>query len=325
MEAIVGDLRSEIPSFARPMKLLRATFLSIRGVADATHHFGDPASGVPHDVVLVTGPPASGKTRLLEAILAAKEVIAPYGPLVTGARWLAPGAPTAKIELVFHLDDDEQQRAGASGPVVSAEALFSRERCRAEADDGVVALLGHYAHGPRTGKIEYLADNRALTTVGAMHGLGPMEQRLLRATRDPRKYSFLARLLFALTWDGAFAPARQRFEAALAALSPTVRYLGPNQDDPALCFSSRGGERVSAADLASSEAHAVLVAAVATLVHFERSIVLLDRPEICAGEREIVGWLHAVRGLASDLQLLVATASPALLAAADPRTVLTLG
>lgn len=307
------------------MKLLRATFLSIRGVADATHAFGDPTTGVAHDVVLVTGPPASGKTRLLEAILAAKEVIAPYGPMMTGARWLAEGASRGKIELALQLDDEEQRRVGAAGPVVTAEALFTEERCRYDADDALITLLQHYAHDARWGKFEYLAANRGVSPPGAMHGLSAIEQRLLRATRDPRKYSFLPRLLFAFTWDAAYAAARDHFQATLASLSPTARYLGPSQDDPTRCFSSRRGPRIEAGELSDSEGHAVILAAVATLINLQRSVVLLDRPELSADERSVASFLHAVRGLAADLQLIVATSSPALLAAADPRTVLTLG
>lgn len=307
------------------MKLLRATFLSIRGVRDATLHFGDPETGTPYEIVVVTGPPSSGKTRLLEALLAAKEVIAPYGPLTSGAKWIAEGALTAKIELLFHLDEVEQRRAGAAGPIVAAEALFAPERCHPSADDGVVALLERYAHDPAWGKVEYLPENRGAMWPGAMHGLGAMEQRLLRATRDPRKYSFVPRLLVALTWDAAYAPARDRFARALASLSPTVRYLGPRQDDPTLCFSSAGRGPVALSDLASREAHAVIVAAVATLLHLDRSIVLVDRPEVSADERDVVAWTSALHALAPGVQLIVATSSPALLAAADPRTVLTLG
>jgi hypothetical protein len=306
------------------MKLLRATFLSIRGLPDATCDFGDAHRGVPHDVVVITGPPASGKTRMLEALLAAKDVIAPYGPMISGAPWITGGASAAKIELAFVLDAEEQKRAGVTAPVVQAEALFSPRVCRGEADEGLIALLQSYEHTPRSGKVDYFPANRALVSSGSMHGLSAIEQRTLRTTRDPRKYSFVPRLLFALTWDGAYGAARERFESAVASLSPTVRYLGPNPADPSVCFSSCGGPRVAPSALSGSESEAVLVAATATLLHFERSLVLIDRPEISADEGAIVAWLQAVRALAGDLQLLVASSSPALLAAVDPQAVVTL-
>ena len=306
------------------MKLLRATFLSIRGLPDATFDFGDPHRGVPHDVVVITGPPASGKTRVLEALLAAKDVIAPYGPMINGAPWITGGSSSAKIELAFVLDADEQKRAGVTEPVVSAEALFSPRLCRGEADEGLIALLQSYEHTPRSGKVEYFPANRAILSSGPMHGLSAIEQRTLRTTRDPRKYSFLPRLLFALTWDGAYAEARDRFEAAVASLSPTVRYMGPNPADPSVCFTSGGGPRMAPSELSGSESAAVLIAATATLVRFERSLVLLDRPESSVDEGAIVPWLQAVRALAGDLQLIVASSSPALLAAVDPQAVVTL-
>ena len=73
------------------MKLARVSFLGVRGLADATYDLVGP-SGVPHDLVVVTGPTASGKTRFLEAVVAAKEAIAPYGLLQAGAPWVASGS-----------------------------------------------------------------------------------------------------------------------------------------------------------------------------------------------------------------------------------------
>ena len=89
------------------MKLLRATFLSIRGLPDMTCDFSRGQNDVARDVVVVTGPASSGKTRLLEALIAAKEVIAPYGAPLASEPWIRPGDDAAKIELTFQLDDDE--------------------------------------------------------------------------------------------------------------------------------------------------------------------------------------------------------------------------
>lgn len=307
------------------MKLLRATFLSIRGLPDATWSFGDAEHGATHDLVVVTGPPSSGKSRFLAALLAAKEVIAPYVSIGggAGARWLAPGAPSAKIALAFQLDEAEQRRTGL-GPIAEAEALFTEERCRHDADEPLITLLEDYGHDSRHGKFDYLPDNRAIAPPGVMHGLSMMEQRTLRLGRDARKYSFIPRLLFAFTWEPAFAGARDRFAAGLEALSPTLRYLGPNQADPGACFASRGGARVSLGDLSSSEGHAVLAAASAALLSWDRSVVLVDRPEISASERTVAGFVDALRGFGKGMQLIVASDSPALLASVDPRRVITL-
>src|SRR5690349_8229498 len=100
------------------MKIQRATFLGVRGVADATLELSDPRSGAPHEAVVVTGPSGAGKTRLLEALVAAKEAIGAYGPMTPGAPWIAAGASAAKILLTWSLDDAEQEYAGASSPTL---------------------------------------------------------------------------------------------------------------------------------------------------------------------------------------------------------------
>lgn len=303
------------------MKLTQATFLSVRGLPDLTWDLARGTSGGAHDLVAVTGRPSSGKTRLLEAILAAKEVIAPYGPPVAWELWVRPGDSAAKIELTFRLDDDEQRRAGGIGETVRAEALFGPKSIRSEADDAFVAVLERYDHNPRYGKLDYFAANRGLPVPGAMHGLSAFEQRLYRLTREPRKYSFVPRLLFEIGMDPARA---ERLRAALAGLCPDLRYVGPSAGDPLRCMSSRGGPAALPTELSTSEAEALLFAATATLVSYERSIVLIDRPEQSASERSIVGFMGAMRALASDVQLIVATSSPALLASMEQGAILNL-
>jgi predicted ATPase len=77
-------------------------------------------------------------------------------------------------------------------------------------------------------------------------------------------------------------------------------------------------------ELSSTESDAVVLASTAALLDFERSILLVDLPEISADERSIVAWAEAVRALASDVQILFATQSAALLGSVDPRAVVTL-
>lgn len=306
------------------MKLLRATFLSIRGVPDVTIDFGDPHRGVPHDVVALTGPAGSGKTRVLEALFAAKEVIGAYGPPITGAPWIAPGADGAKIELTLVLDEVEQGWTGIGQPTVQAEALFEPRLCRSEADDGLVALLERYEHGDGAGKVEYFPANRCVAPRGAMRGLSQVEQRGLRPSRDVRKYDFIPRLLHAFAADGTYVPQRDRFEAGVTSLCPHLRYIAPAGGTGQETFSSGGADEVAPQDLSSTEADAVVIAATASLLGFERSLVLIDRPELSADEAAMPGWLAAVRALAGDVQIVLATSSRAALASLDSRAVVTL-
>lgn len=302
------------------MKLVRATFLSIAGLPDLTVGFSDSAGQV-NPITLVTGPAASGKTRLLEALIAAKEAIAPYGPPVLAASWIRGGSEAAKIELTFRLDESERRLCGGIDSIVEAEALFNGNTCASEADAGFVSLLERYEHDPRYAKLDYFPANRALPPAGAAQGLGAFEQRLWRLKSEPRKFGFVPRLLMSLATE---ASARARFEAALTALSSTVRYVGPTGDDALTCFSSAGSRARSVNMLSTSEVDAIVLAATTTMVRHDRSIVLIDRPESGVDESSMPSWASGLASLAPDIQLIVASSSPALRASMPPKAVVAL-
>ena len=302
------------------MELLRATFLSIEGLADRTVSFADSA-GRANPVTLLTGPPASGKTRMLSALIAAKEVIAPYGLPVTAQSFIRRGTAAAKVELTFQLSENEQKLCGGIEPIVEAEALFNGNRCSAEVDAGFASLVERYEHDPRYPKFDYFPANRALPPPGAAQGLSAFEQRIWRLKAEPRKYGFVPRLLLSLATDAA---ARARFESALAGLSSTVRYCTPRVEDALSCFSSRGSEPRSTDALSTSEVDAIIFAATATMVRHESSIVLVDRPESAVDEVSLPAWLDGLRGLAPDVQLIVASGSPALRGCVPPAATISL-
>ena len=305
------------------MKLLRVTFLGIRGIADGSYDFTDVHTGQPQDVILVTGTEASGKTRFLEAILAAKEGIAPYGPMNTGAAWLPPGAVVAKIMLSLWLEEEERQYVGTNREVVDVEAQFLEDRIRRDADEGTVALLRRYEHSRETGKFEFFPASRRLSPLGPFHGTSALEQRLHRASKDPMKYGFVVRFLR----DLDASPAKEKeFAALLERLSPSCRYLmQASREGLPRCFSSHGGPPVHAAELSDSEAEAVLLAATAVNVGLSRSIVLIDRPELFVGPGSGARRLEALRALGEGNQLLLASTSSEMLAAVPRDNVVRLG
>jgi hypothetical protein len=303
------------------MKLSRVTFLGVRGLADATYDLTDPTTGEPRDVVVFTGPAASGKTRALEAIAAAKEAIGPYGPLQPGAPWIAGEGVAAKVTLGFHLDDEERVYAGTEGALVDGEAAFFPDTPRGEAEEGLSAVLERYDHRGN-GKLEYFPATRRIPQYAPFHGTGPLDQRGLRAGKDPRKYSFIPRFLQDL--EGAPAEA-EAFAQRLAALSSTVRWeRGGGGKGVPRAFKSRNGSAVTPAELADGEANAVIFAATAVAIQLVRSIVLVDRPELYVDTAEIPRFIAGLSALGRDNQLVLASSSPAVLAAATNAAVVRL-
>lgn len=306
------------------MKLKKASFKGLAGVPELTLDLGDPQTGGARELFVIAGPPGSGKTRLLEAIVMAKEVIAPYGVFATTDGWLAEGEPEAVVELELWLDADEQRFADVESAAVTARVVLRPEGAEAEAGEGLRELLGRYEHDAQLGKLEYLPANRALPPPGDAQGLSAMEQRLVRLGRDADKYGFVPRLLVQAQVDASDTELRPRFEAALAALSSELRFV-PDGPEPLRCLSWAGAEPVAPSELGTTAAHAVLVAATAALVRYDRSIVLLDRPESAVEERRLGAFLQGLRAVAPDVQVIVASSSPALRAGVEGRAVHTLG
>lgn len=302
------------------MKIQRLTFLGVRGLPDLTFDLTDPASGAPHDVVLVTGGAASGKTRMLEALIAGKEGIAPYGPVGPGGPWIAPGGSASKVAITFHLDEEERTYAGTIESTMEGEATFLPQRPRPEADDGLLAVLERYDHSSGHGKFEYFPSNRRIPVFPPFHGTNTLEQRILRPGKDPRKYSFVLRFLRDLENSPT---ATQAFSEKLSAISSTLRYEpdGPADGMPR-CFRSRGGSTVLPTEISDAESDAVIFAATAVAMQLVRSIVLIDRPELFTDVRELPRLLGGLRGLGEGNQLIMATSSPELIAAAEGALVL---
>jgi hypothetical protein len=291
------------------MKLLRATFLAVRGIGDAVLHFGDPSSGKPRDLVVLTGAAAGGKTRAIEAILAAKEAAAPYGPMTSGASFIAPGEGAAKVALQFVLDEEEMVYAGVDSPLAELDVSFFAAQTRPEAPEGLVAVLSRYGHGKPGGKIEYFPSSRRLPTHAPFGGLSALEQRVLRTSKDPRKYSFVPRFLRELEDERRGSAAA--FAERLALLSPTCRYDGGARSDGVpRCFRSHGGPLVGPMELSDAEADAVLFAATATAIDLNHSLVFVDRPELYTALLP-AQFARGLAALGEENQIILATSASA--------------
>lgn len=305
------------------MKLSELSIRGIAGLPDLQANLTAP-TGVPHDLVVVSGPPASGKTRLCDLVVAALEAIGPYEGIVRSESWM--GADPHKVSRVdFGLWMNEEERATAT-PVANpsrASVTFVPGDVVSEAERGVRRLLERYDHDPEHGKREYLPEGRQRAWGRRKDGLGELEQMLLRVSKEPQKYSFVPRLIASLGQD---APRRARFASALEGLAPKLRLRRLDPDDhPERVFETPTNPMALYEELTAGEADAVILAATIALTGLSHSIVIIDRPELYVPEHRLVAWSQSLLGLGLDNQWILATGNAALAASVDPLQHIALG
>jgi hypothetical protein len=307
------------------MKVSRLTVRGVASVPDLECDLLSTSTGRPHDLVIVSGPPASGKTRLCELLLAVFETIGPYQGIVRASDWYADPARGARVELGLWLDGEPEGDEGGPAKAAlqsSAVVHFGDHGVASEVDRAVSKRLSQYDHDRAHGKREYFPEGRQRAWGARSDGLGAPEQALLRSSKDPQKYCFVPRFLASLRNDAARARA---FTAGLEILSPTARYSPASRtDSPTACFMVRG-TRVGYSDLSSSEADAALIAATAAMIGLSHSIVFLDRPELYVPADRLVQWVHSLAGLGDGNQWIVATSNEGLAAAVDRSQRIALG
>jgi len=311
---------------------------SVRGVPDGPYTFTDARTGAPLDVVLVTGGPSSGKTSLLEAIAAVKEAAGPYGLPPDARRLLRHGAASGRIEATWLLSEAERRRASCEDARVTT-AWDLGGTSRPELAPSVRRLFAAYSRDPACGKVEYFPANRHLDERVAQRASAPLTdsaEARVRLTRDPDKYAGILPGLRELTRADADR-ARQLvgeqgivlrrsvpdslapFKEAVAALLPDLRLedLEPS-DNGAVRFARRDGARVELGDLSESEQQAVLFALTFRHLGLAGSIVLIDEPELHIHAAHRVRFLQELVTLGRDNQVIAATGSAEIVAAAAP-------
>jgi hypothetical protein len=297
----------------------------VRALPDGIFDMVDPRTGAAHPLVLVTGPSASGKTRFLEAVMAAKEQIAPYAAQPSAAGWIRPDGESARVALTVELDERERAWGALDESVVTADAMFRRAGLPLREDDGIVAVLRRYEHGDEAGKFEYFPALRSVPASGVGVGLSAFEQRGLRASGEARKYACVVRIVYELAAGG---PQADRFADLLARLSPSVRFQKAAVTDAfPRCFSGaydKSGAR-HLGELSQSEVDAVIFAATATLIGLGKSVVLVDTPELFVDPAFLPRFVEGLLALGPGAQVIAATRSPDLLRAAAPGQVVDLG
>ncbi|MFO0619537.1 MAG: hypothetical protein U0414_43520 [Polyangiaceae bacterium] len=287
------------------MKILSVQTIDVAGVATGLYSFAKP-SGEAHDRVLVSGGSGSGKTRLLQLIVATRDLLATGQRAEETLSFIRPENSTSKVILSWELSAEEQSTIGAPSPVVSTEVIF----CDGEedpVDQRMSFLLERYAHDDDTPKFEYFSERRRLDVGGGEPSLAEVDQVDLRTDPSPRKFAWLPSFLARLPDEPAQAA---RFASSLARFSASCAY-----DVEAHALSSWGRRLRSLTELSASEADAVIFSATATLVGLSRSIVLVDRPDLHG--LEATRALAGLSALGTDNQLIRATSSPAFAATFD--------
>jgi hypothetical protein len=321
------------------MKLLRLITTGIRGLADRTYDFADARTGAPLDVAIVTGPASSGKTSLLDAIAASKEAVGRYGVPLDPSRFRRSGARAASIVATWLLSEAERAEAGLDQAQQTATWDLGRGNACADADPRLRKLFARFSCAPEHGTLEYFPAGRRLVTRAALPVPRPSEnaEARLRATSDPDKYAGLVPALGELARDDAarltrlvadrgialrsLAPSSLTpYRNAVAAMLLDLRLseVEPGEQGTVVRFVRRDGTVVALDELSASEQQAALFALAFRRYGLDGSLVLIDEPELHVHAADRVRFLQAIVALGRDNQVIAATGSAEIVAAATP-------
>lgn len=309
---------------------MRLEAVSLRGVRDlAPVELRLPQGGP----IVVTGPSAAGKTTCLEAIIAAKEAWAPYGPPPLIESFF--DTPEGAVTLEWRASDNSVARSEwRSGAAID------------QAPSALRAEASTYAFSPDSFKVEYMPAGRRFET-GAHSSLGtPRVEQSRRVRAVAGKYDWVRSHLETVAMSNAAVTARrlrergvvlgqavgsssEGFSDTLAVLSPNLRWLGAEDRTGgaaglACLFERRSGRVAELAQLTGGEQAVVLIAAAYSALGLRRSLLLVDLPEQGLHPEDHAAFFGRLTELMSGGQLIVATTSPAILRAAPPQSVFVL-
>ncbi|EYF02665.1 hypothetical protein [Chondromyces apiculatus] len=318
------------------MKIRKLSVDGFRGLPDREFSLIDPRSDAAFSLVLVTGPRASGKTSFLDAIIAAKEQVGPYGPEQPASSLVRLDATAAKVRVDWELSNAERERFGIGKRSLLSESIFGGSVMPPPTPDPALeALLSTYDPDPTLGKVEYFHAARRLalgTTIDLSRTAGDAFDRMTRLGRDDIKYAPLLRFIVEaglgldVNADGT-PKAPGRVSAAFEALCPTKRIAGLYRSGDAMlpAFLDAQNRAYSLAQLSDSEIDALLFAATFVRAGVNESLVLIDTPEKHLGGGDARELVLALTRLGHDNQLIVATRSEPLLASVHSDQVIRLG
>jgi hypothetical protein len=317
------------------MKILELTLADFRGAPNRTFRFGDDLSAAP--VTLITAARPSGKTSVLEAIVAAKELVGSYGYPPLPERLLRHGAAEARLAVRWLLDDAERGDASDADGALDAVATFEMTL----RDGGFEVTPDPERHGecfssygrtPSSAKLEYFNFDRAMRPE-LWRELEPQIEAQLEGGRrvgtNRDKYGFVRRYLGELHTGQVEAIAAALADRGMVTQADHTDALGPLRgavaalapdlglarvtigDDQAarVWFARRDGGQVELEDLSASEHQAVLFAVTFARQGLARSLVLVDAPERDIPPGRQLSFFRALVGLAPEGQIIAATSS----------------
>jgi predicted ATPase len=307
------------------MKIVGVEVEGVGGLADGAYSFA-ASDGAPAPVILVAGDAGSGKTRLLEAVIAAKEGVGSWG---SGSRFAAlrrEGVERASIVARWNLSVAECDEGRLSASEFTTRSLIDEKGVApADCPIGLKRLFQTHDEGGLT-RFGYLHAGRAWPSYGV-----PEAQVFTMLSADNRKFGHLMPRAIELLAEDQARAARAVAEGGLALpgershmtdLREALRPFLPrhalasfvrDKHEGNLIFQTKRAAQVTSSAMSASERDALLVALDAMMNHRAGGIVLLDEPELHRHPDEQLAFVNAYRGALRETQIIMATSSPHLL------------
>ena len=299
------------------MKISRITTNGVGGVPDRTFDLVDPKTKLPANTVLIVGPPGSGKTRLLEAITAAKEDVGPYGAERPKPAVRKDG-PAAKVHVQWVFDGEDREKFDIPVDGLPSESIFGGPLTVPKHEPRLVLLLRRYDHAFEHGKMEYFPALRTLAgEVAGATSIDEHAQKEIRLLPSIRKYGALPTFLMELGLGLHGRDKAKLFAFGFDSLCKTKspRAVRRTTRGPEILFADPSGEEFGIPELSSTEQQAAIFAGTAAMIGLNDSLVLVDGPELHQTSEDVPAFVGALTALGKNNQWIFATANRELRAA----------